>query len=241
MRHELKQKDILRFQREIIQTKKEVEAKLSTAEPEREALLQQLSRLLDYLDDHISRLRDSIEEIRLMDTEAKPKTFDLYKLLLELREEYLSRISKARYIDIEIDETLRDKEVYCDRDHLKLVFRNLFSNSFRATEKRVTSNWQANLKKDSPEIIKVELFTISDEYFTLLFTDNGCGILPEIRDKLYVERCSDQKGRDHGLGGVIIRKLLDLSGGSICIEESNREGNNIGTIQKILLHRGARN
>jgi signal transduction histidine kinase len=233
LRHELKQRDPLRIRQDILRTKQQIEAVEQYPELGLNELLEQHHRLCERLDTHIKRLRDAIEEIRLMDTQAKPYMVDLYKLLLEIKNDYLSRISKTRDIRIEIDSRLQDQPMYADGDHLRLVFRNLFSNSLRATERRAIEAWSAGYKDGLSEVVQVKVAEASDRRLVLLFSDNGCGMPPEIQEKLYIERCSDQQGRDHGLGGVIIRKLLDLNGGSIQILESNQSGDNIGTVQRI--------
>lgn len=67
----------------------------------------------------------------------------------------------------------------------------------------------------------------------LLLLDNGCGIPPDICEKLYRERCSDQEGKEHGLGGIIIKKLLELNNGNITIPDSPFIDNEFKTLQLI--------
>jgi signal transduction histidine kinase len=235
VRHELKQSDYSRIQDYILSTRRELQSIKSNGGSNLDTLLEQIDKLCERLDSHILRLRGAIEEIRLMDTQSKPQIVDLYKLLIELKEDYLLKISKSRRINIEIDSKLQDQLVLVDQDHLRLVLRNLFSNALRATEKRAITALKEGLKDNLSEVLRIEFANRSNKRLTISFNDNGCGMPPEIQERLYIERCSDQKGRDHGLGGVIIRKLLDLNQGSIRIIKSVQAGENVGTIQEISL------
>jgi signal transduction histidine kinase len=200
-------------------------------------LFAELKNLSDHLDGHVTKLKEAIEEIRLMDTQARPTNVNLFECLSKLKKEYL-HLGARRQIHIDIDERISGQSVYIDEDHLKLIFRNLINNSLRATETRAFDvQFEGGIK--IPEIIRIDFFSASDGMLILKLSDNGCGIHPEILEKLYVERCSDQSGRDHGLGGIIIRKLLDINNGRIRIVESNQVGENIGTIQEILLKKGS--
>jgi signal transduction histidine kinase len=121
-----------------------------------------------------------------------------------------------------------------------LVFQNLFNNSFRATERKKTSfrrtegKGTENDRSQSSflETVEIRMTEGSEDHLELIFRDNGCGIPALIRKRLYVERCSDLDETDHGLGGVIIRKLLDLNGGTIEIVEPT---DHYATVQQIIL------
>jgi signal transduction histidine kinase len=200
---------------------------------ERAKLIISLDKLSGQLDAHIKRLMRAISDISLMDTQPQPKDLELYPLLIELKEDYLERVSRRRSIQIEIDEQLKGCQVYADVDHLRLIFRNLFNNSFRATETKVIQNRRSG--QTFTESIGIKLLSESNGRLTLLLMDNGCGIPSWIKEKLYFERCSDQGGGDHGLGGVIIRKLLDLNGGAIQVLSNYPSADQFVTTQQITL------
>lgn len=235
LRHELKQGDPARIRRDIMHTKEKLKESGEAAEVTVSEITERVDLLCHRLDGHIERLQRAIEEIRLMDTEANPHRVNLYDVLQEVRRGY-SGISDRRDINIHVDNRLQDQSVFADENHLRLVFNNLLSNSLRATERRAVDAWQRG-ETDLSEEVRIEFSEISPAGLAILFSDNGCGIRPDIREKLYIERCTDQKGRDHGLGGVIIRKLLDLNGGSIQVLCSNCSGEDIGTVQSIVLSR----
>jgi len=232
-RHELKQPDHARIQADIKEMQRLIVESKGTIEGYDVQLVDHLDKLCSRLDSHIDRLMAAINDIRLMDTQAQPREIDIYSLLTELKSDYEERIGQKRAIKIELDELLKDQTVYADIDHLRLVFRNLINNSFRATEKRIIQNFKVD--RHTIELIRIKRMSDGNNRLNLLFMDNGCGIEPEIKRRLYFERCSDQKGRDHGLGGVIIRKLLDLNGGVIQIIDTPERESDFVTIQQISL------
>lgn len=233
LRHELKQRDSSRIHKDIHSVRENLLTNTKNENRNWNKLIEQVDSLFDRLDKHIVRMQESIEEIRLMDTQPRPRKFNIYNMLLDIKNEYITKISKKRKIHIEISSQLADKLIYADEDHFKLIFRNLLNNSLRATEKKVIENMFHRHSANLIEEIRIEIDKTSEQGLALLYMDNGSGILPEIRQKLYIERCSDQKGKDHGQGGIIIRKLLDLNNGSIQILESTTNGYKTGTIQRI--------
>ncbi len=233
LRHELKQPDYSRIQEDLIDTVHEIDAATRDPVGSGETVLLKFRRLCERLDSHILKLRSAIEEIRLLDTHPHPVPVDVHALLTALATEYISKLSRSRQIEIEISPNVRPC-VFVDADHLRLVFKNLLNNSLRATEKRVVADMIERAPRIQREVVRVDARE-SPPFLHLFYSDNGCGMSTDIRKKLYVERCTDQKGRDHGLGGVIIRKLLDLSGGTIKVLQSGASTSPMGTIQEICL------
>jgi len=233
VRHELKQPSDTRIHNEVSKLRQQLD--ILKREPWADTLIERLDKLAENLNSHIARLQDAIEDIRLMDTEARPKNVDLFGLLTRLQRDHLLGKGGVRDIQIHIDANLQGHTVYADEDHLRLIFSNLFDNSLRATETRAADALEAGATMS--EIIQVRLADITDGRIVLEFSDNGCGMPHEIQGKLYRERCSTQKGRDDGLGGVIIRKLLDLNAGSIEVIASNQHGRYIGTSQRMTIPR----
>lgn len=236
VRHELKQPNYFRIQKNIIEIKEELSSGQITSEENFYNLCTKIDKLCTELDKHIIKLKNIIEEIRLMDTHPIPKVVDIYKLLTDLRDDYVSKLFRsARNVQILIDSTFEGILVYADYDHLRLVFRNLLNNALRATERRAIESLISEKNVNVDEVISINNSTSSAKRLILHVKDNGCGMSPEVKRKLYIEQCSDQEGRDHGLGGVIIKKLLTLNHSSIRILESQQQGNSVGTLQEINL------
>lgn len=200
----------------------------------RAALLRSIDEVLVTIESHVDEFQRRIQHLRMMDTEPHPELVNIGDLLELLTDEFSARILHPREVQISVDFSLRGLMVYADRNHLRLIFENLLNNALRATELRSIELF--SFDSENPvfvECISIEL-NRSDPDVAIRLIDNGRGMIPEIRSKLYRERCSDQHGSDHGLGGIIIRKMLELNAGSIDVLQS---GINQGTTQEILLKR----
>jgi len=225
-RHELRQPS--RLGSHIREAKSALER--STRSPQTSEVDLRIERVLDTLDGHVTKLQATIEEMRMLDTQPRKSQTRLGPLLRTLAEEYTSRFGHSyRRIVITVDDALHEEEIFADPDHLRLVFANLFKNSLRATELKAA----AELRPDTApyqENLALCLGATDKSSVRLLLHDNGRGIPATIAPKLYQEKCSDQLGEGHGLGGIIIRKILDLNDGSIRIV-SSAAGR--GTVQEL--------
>jgi signal transduction histidine kinase len=193
-----------------------------------------LDRLIEDLDTDIASFQGAVESIRLLDTNPAPAALNLFEFLIAVRDDYLKIPAGGRIRLIQIDEKLRPERVVVDKNHFNLVFRNLFDNSFRATELRSVKTGREN-RSASPMIEEVDIrISVTDQdHVELTYTDNGRGIPTHIKSQLYKESVSDQPGNDHGLGGVIIKKLLSLNNSEITVTKSDEQG----TTQRIVIYR----
>ena len=109
--------------------------------------------------------------------------------------------------DIEEDLLINSEESY-----LELVWNNLISNAIKFSD--VEGNIKISLKK------------INDEYIVKV-SDNGCGMDKEtgkhIFDKFYQGDTSHQK-EGNGLGLPLVKKVIDILGGSIRVESEVNVG-----------------
>ena len=195
-------------------------------------LFEKIDRVIASIEVHINQFQDKIEELRMLDTRPHPEMVDVGALLDIVTHAVNERQGRFRRITLVIQPELRGTTVHFDPQHLRLIFENLFNNALRATEQRALDALERDDYFD--ECVDVSLGSDEDTNgVTLVFSDNGRGIPDAIREKLYVMRCSDQVG-DHGLGGIIIRKMLDLNGSEIRVVDSIA---NVGTRQTIRLRR----
>jgi signal transduction histidine kinase len=72
-----------------------------------------------------------------------------------------------------------------------------------------------------PEV-QVQL-TELDEWICVTISDNGPGIPPSIRRTLFDPFVTAGKPDGTGLGLTLARRIAEEHGGSVCLEESNRE------------------
>jgi ABC-type lipoprotein export system ATPase subunit len=238
LRHELKnleQNRQMRLQQDLYAVKCEIEQCRTDTLPELKNFLQQLDLLLSNLDRHLSRVTEAIEQIRRMDTQPHPTEFEIYPLLLE----EIESISHHE-VNFNLSEMLKSIKIYADKDHTRLVFNNLFKNAVRATEKKAAEYLVEDSDEEYMQTIVINVIEVNPLSIALQMFDNGIGLLPNVRKRLYVERCSTQQGEEHGYGGIIIRKLLDLNGGAIQVVDTQYGGIGSLTIQKITLPTGSK-
>ncbi len=235
LRHQLKQWDPNEFSQHIGEFIKRLENMAESPKTSNDDLFDMLTTLAQELDHHITQFTISIDHIRMMDTQPKIGIVRLYDLLKKKQEDvYIQKLRRSRQITINIDAGIENIDILADVNHLDLVFTNLIENSLRATEKVVNRNRKQ--KNEYVETISVVLESVDDKHVRLLYSDNGCGVAEEILKQLYIEPCSTKEGKEgHGLGGIIIRKLLEINKGSIAIIESRTAQPNSGITQRILL------
>lgn len=138
------------------------------------------------------------------------------KLSLKIEQCNLSEILTNQLIIF--DEILDEKKIKlnCDIEEnlfiksevsfLEIIFNNLMSNAIKFTEPNGD--------------IFVYLFKKNDE-FTIKFRDTGCGIDEEVGnhifDKFYQGDTSHSK-EGNGLGLALVKKIIEIIGGTICVE-----------------------
>ena len=191
-------------------------------------VLNKIDDFIKSLDSHLKQITITINDIDEMDTNPKPEKFMLYILLEDVIKAIKDRTDQ---VDFDLtDQRLQDVKIYADPNHTKLILRNIFKNSARSTEIKAVDNWE---NPDYTQTIRISVVEIGNPLKVILqIEDNGTGIDPSIKDKIYQRPCSTQKTGDHGNGGMIISKLLKLNGGSITVIET-QQGENSGTIQQI--------
>ena len=233
LRHELKnleQNRQMRLQQNLYTVKREIEQCRTDTLPELKYFLQQLDPLLSNLDRHLSRVTEAIEQIRRMDTQPHPTEFEIYPLLVE----EIESISHHE-ANFNLGEMLKSIRIYADKDHTRLVFNNLFKNAVRATERKAAEYLMEDSDEEYVQTISLDVIEVNPLSIAILISDNGTGLSSNIHERLYVERCSTQQGEEHGYGGIIVRKLLDLNGGAIQVVDTQYGGINSRTVQKITL------
>lgn len=115
--------------------------------------------------------------------------------------------------DIEFEADLEDSAaVYVDAGLMEIVWTNLLSNAFKFT----------------PEGGTVTLTQRTEETCVrVTVTDNGCGMTPEtvkhIFDKFY-QGDSSHSTQGNGLGLALVKRILELSDGSVSVESTLGKG-----------------
>jgi len=117
-------------------------------------------------------------------------------------------------IDRELDPAIG--RVFMDPRTVHTSLLNLMTNALDAClfDEDTSKQWR----------VKVKTARESDDAIRFEVTDNGSGMTPEVRDKLFSSFFSTKGHRGTGLGLMVTRKLLEEHGGSISVDSSPGKG-----------------
>jgi signal transduction histidine kinase len=116
----------------------------------------------------------------------------------------------GRHVSITVDK-LSPAEADIDARNLESAIYNLLLNACQA----------ATRSTHVPEV-KVHLTEV-DEWIYVTILDNGPGIPASVRRTLFDPFVTAGKPNGTGLGLTLARRIAEEHGGSVCLEESNRE------------------
>lgn len=142
----------------------------------------------------------------------KPVKINLYDLLRE-EIENLRNLAEQKQITI-MHSVGSDLNVTADLQMVKTVLRNLISNAIKYTG--TNGEISINAKEDN-------------QYVEVAIKDNGTGISPEIRKKLFkIDSLQSTPGTNNekgtGLGLLLCKEFVELHGGSIWVESEAGKG-----------------
>ena len=157
----------------------------------------------------------------------RPQKLELNELdLLELVEDVL-RVQEAelsnRKLEVKVEVSDDLPTILGDRDQIKQVFFNLIKNAMEAMQ---------------PSGSLRILARCDDDYVYLQFADNGSGISEEDLSKVF-QAYYTTKEEGHGLGMMIVERIMREHGGHINIESRKDAGTAI-TLQFPQQHRRTR-
>lgn len=144
---------------------------------------------------------------------------ELATMLENVKELYMG-LFEQKNIRFEFEQNLQTKYAYCDRTKIEEIFLNLISNAYKYTPKGGT--------------VKVNIFELPTEregYTTIktIISDTGKGMsaeyLPHIFDSFTREETyTDSKISGTGLGMSIVKRLVELMGGTVSVESELDKG-----------------
>jgi len=146
---------------------------------------------------------------------SEVKAFDLSE---QLRRCALMYVDQMEQKDICFEEDLDEVSVCYDEDMLEIAWNNLLSNAIKF------SNHGGRI------FISLKIFTeAAKKYIKVSISDTGCGMNEDtqkrIFDKFYQGDTSHSKN-GNGLGLALVKKAIDLLGGTITVESSPGQGSN---------------
>lgn len=114
-----------------------------------------------------------------------------------------------------VTEKQQDFFIMGSRGRLKQVFINFILNAAEA----------ANNDNNNKPVLRIEILPSKDKDFCEVhFKDNGPGILPQIKNKLFEPFISTKKGKSVGLGLYVSYKIIKNHQGEIFYNDSYKEG-----------------
>lgn len=150
-------------------------------------------------------------------------TFSRYSKLPEILLERINLCEIARQTsslltDHQITVITPKNPIYItgDKNQLTQALNNVLKNAIQATE-----------GKDAPEI-KIEVSENSHEA-VISVTDNGCGIDPELLDKIFIPKFTT-KTSGMGLGLAIVKNIVEAHRGRIDLHSVKQKGTTIKII-----------
>lgn len=165
--------------------------------------------------DLVNRVSDRIEELvmNLMTFSRDPKPLLGPVNLPALVEEVFSAIrprAQKRNVSLELQINGELPEVYADNRDIFRVLMNLVNNGVDACEEK-GGKVSVSLRKD-------------EDGFYIEVSDTGCGIPPEVADRLFQAFVSTKGSRGTGLGLACCDRLVRAHHGEIWVESSPGKG-----------------
>jgi len=145
--------------------------------------------------------------------------FDIRNMVREVLDQIAeSREQKKQSLSVDIDQKV-PQIVYGDKKRYFQVLNNLLSNAVKFTGE------QGSIQ------LKISTTEYADETVTLQFevVDNGIGISKEQQKNLFVLFEQADGGIDRQFGGVgsglfIVKQIMEMMGGQICVESESGKG-----------------
>lgn len=138
---------------------------------------------------------------------------DLHSLLSEVVQRLEIEAQEAK-IDVQFDLILPEEKIpiSADPEKLRTIFSNLGRNAFQACDQR-----------EKGKVAIALVWKLLNNRFEVTVSDNGKGIKPEHREKLFNPFFTTRHGGT-GLGLALVKRAVDLHHGEIWVESRPGEG-----------------
>ncbi len=177
-----------------------------------EASVQGLDTIIGQID-RISRLIESLlkisrvpQEIRLAEVPLALMAGEVATLLGE----------NLRRKGIQLDNRLQSSQVsvMADSHHLQQILLNLMINSVHAIEEE-----RKRSGRTDDHVIRLDVEEGDSEHTTLVIEDTGCGLTPEVKQRMFEPFFTTKTpGQGTGLGLAIVQRLVEEMQGCIRVE-----------------------
>lgn len=162
---------------------------------------------------NLSTLVSNILKLNKLENQEIVPTAHEYDLTRQLCDCALAFENAWEEKHIDFDAQLEERVMICaDESMLEMVFNNLISNAIKFTE----PGGMVTLRQ-----------VILDDAVEVVVSDTGCGMNEEtvrrIFDKFY-QGDTSHSGEGNGLGLALVRRVLEITGGSISVSSTPGEG-----------------
>lgn len=158
----------------------------------------ELERLLNMTKDFLEFSKGK-ESLQLMDVDGKQLILETVNFLKE----------KAANKGIEIEINGEETCIKCDPMKIKRVFTNVLLNSIESMEEG-----------------KITITTKKNKDITIIVEDNGPGMSPEVREKIF-DPFFTLKSGGTGLGMTIVKKIINDHSGTVIVESEKGHGTTV--------------
>lgn len=174
---------------------------------------QEYAKAIEETSKRLAHLVTNILKLNKLENQQIFPSFSSYNLGEQLRQSILlfenEWEKKDIHMEIEIAENI---DVFADEELLSLVWNNLLSNAFKFTEDGGT--------------VAVRLMA-DEKYAIVKVRDTGCGMSPEVGahifEKFY-QGDTSHATQGNGLGLALVKRVIDIMQGEICVESIAKEG-----------------
>lgn len=163
---------------------------------------------------NLLRLSEELMDFRKAETENMRLQIAPHEIVTFIKEiyEHFTEVSLARDMHISFTHAIQHQVLYFDAEQLEKVFFNLISNAFKFT----------------PDGGKIQVHVEDvQHYIKVSVTDNGRGIAPEYKDKLFNNffqvNDSGSQNKGYGIGLALSSKIAALHGARIEVESELSE------------------
>jgi len=183
-------------------------ARASTDIEEVEECLKLMTSRIHRLDDFLEDMLDFSRNMRL---DRKNREVNLYYFIDDILRSYDFGDGFENFeVMLNIPP---DLEVMTDPMRLKIILKNLISNSYKFSNTRQAKSW-----------LRISSLKVNNN-FQLIFEDNGVGVRPELLDKIFdMFYRASEKSKGSGLGLYIAREMVLKLEGSIKVKSTYGEG-----------------
>jgi len=185
-----------------------VQQLLRVYDPENPASAQKLEKVVSSLIEQIDVLTNIANEFSNFAKMPRPneECVDLISLIRSVIEIF----SNDDSVHVELETSLQKASVMADKDQLLRVFNNLIKNATQAVLADKKS--EINIKIDQ-----------SADYYNISVSDNGSGISPEQKAKLFVPYFTT-KSTGSGLGLAMCKQIIESHRGTIDLDSTSEYG-----------------